>query len=169
MFQEYLKVRCRYLRIKLRGSMKNKTIKSVEMPQNAQKGMSFIEIMIVVVIMAGLVAIVGPAMFGKLDDARVKQSKIQMKGLLSGLEMYHLDNFTYPSTEQGLEALMSKPEVGIVPENWRGPYLKSKKVPKDPWGHDYSFQSDGSSISMKSLGADKAEGGDGINADIEPD
>ncbi len=147
--------------------MDSKTVDSAESEnQTAQKGMSFIEIMIVVVIMAGLVAIVGPAMFGKLDEAKIDQSRIQMKGLQSALELYHLDNSVYPATEQGLEALLSKPEVGIIPGNWRGPYLKSSKVPKDPWNHDYFFQSDGSSILMKSLGADGEEGGAGVNTDI---
>ncbi len=147
--------------------MDSKVVKTVESEiQIAQKGMSFIEIMIVVVIMAGLVAIVGPAMFGKLDDANIKQSGIQMKGIQSALELYHLDNHTYPSTEQGLEALLSKPEVGVIPENWRGPYLKGSEIPKDPWKHDYVYQSDGGSIEMKSLGADGKEDGEGINADI---
>ncbi|MBU3915155.1 type II secretion system major pseudopilin GspG [bacterium] len=147
--------------------MERKTENSVESEnQTSQRGMSFIEIMIVIVIMAGLVAIVGPDMFRKLDEAKIDESRIQMKGLLSALDLYHLDNSVYPATEQGLGALISKPEVGVIPGNWRGPYLRSSKVPKDPWNHDYFYQSDGSSVSMKSLGADGEEGGEGINADL---
>lgn len=131
-----------------------------------QTGFSFIEIMIVIVIMAGIVAIVGPTLFSRLDQAKVEQAKIQMKSLVSALDLYHLDNSTYPTTDQGLGALLTSPEVGIKPGNWRGPYLRSSLVPKDPWNHDYTYQSDGSEIVIKSLGADGEEGGDGINADI---
>ncbi len=137
--------------------------------QKDQEGFSFIEIMIVIVIMAGIVAIVGPALFSRLDEAKVDQAKIQMKSLVSALDLYHLDNSTYPSTEQGLNALLEKPELGIVPANWRGPYLRSTSVPKDPWNFDYYYQSDGSVIELKSLGADGEEGGEGINSDIKLD
>lgn len=132
-------------------------------------GFSFIEIMIVIVIMAGIVAIVGPTLFSRLDQAKIDQAKIQMKSLVSALDLYHLDNSTYPTTEQGLEALVSKPELGVVPQNWRGPYLRSSKVPKDPWNNDYFYQSDGDQIIIKSLGADGEEGGEGINSDIQLD
>jgi len=131
-----------------------------------QKGFSFIEMMIVVAIMAGLIAIVGPALFGKLDEAKIDQTRIQMKSLVSALDLYRLDNSNYPTTEQGLDALLKKPEVGNIPENWRGPYLKSSKVPKDPWSNDYSYLSDGTTLNMLSFGADRDEGGEGINADI---
>ncbi len=131
-----------------------------------QGGFSFIEIMIVIVIMAGIVAIVGPALFSRLDEAKVDQARIQMKSLVSALDLYHLDNSTYPTSEQGLNALIEKPELGVIPANWRGPYLRSSAVPKDPWNYDYDYQSDGSVIVIKSLGADGEEGGEGINADI---
>jgi len=130
------------------------------------RGFSFIEIMIVIVIMAGIIAIVGPTLFSKLDEAKIDQAKIQMKSLTAALDLYHLDNSVYPSTEQGLEALMNKPEIGIVPPNWKGPYLRGSQVPKDPWGFDYSYQSEGKSLVIKSLGADGEEGGEDINADI---
>ncbi|NQU63643.1 MAG: type II secretion system major pseudopilin GspG [SAR324 cluster bacterium] len=134
--------------------------------QNERPGFSFIEIMIVIVIMAGMIAIVGPMLFGKLDEAKVDQARIQMKSLVGALDLYHLDNSVYPSTEQGLLALIEQPTVGSIPKNWRGPYLRSAKIPKDPWENDYIYQSEGRSISMNSLGADGEEGGDGINADI---
>ena len=122
--------------------------------------------MIVIVIMAGIMAVVGPALFSKLDEAKIDQAKIQMKSITAALDLYHLDNSVYPSTEQGMEALVSKPEIGIVPAKWKGPYLRGSKVPKDPWGFEYSYQSDGKSVIIKSLGADGEEGGTDINADI---
>ncbi len=141
-------------------------IESTTENHRQEGGFSFIEIMIVVVIMAGIVAIVGPAVFEQLDKAKIDQSKIQMKSLVGALDLYYLDNSVYPTTEQGLEALITKPEVGIIPNNWRSSYLRGKKMPKDAWGHDFFYQSDGSSIDMKSFGADGQEGGEGINADI---
>lgn len=135
--------------------------------QSGQRpGFSFIEIMIVVVIMAGIVAIVGPTLFSKLDEAKIDQASIQMKSIFAALDLYHLDNSVYPSTGQGIEALLTKPSVGIIPGKWQGPYLRGSQVPKDPWGFDYFYQSDGSSVLIKSMGADGAEGGEGINKDI---
>jgi general secretion pathway protein G len=151
--------------IQVRNTMKeNQRVASLRM--SAQEGFSFIEIMIVIVIMAGIVAIVGPTLFSRLDQAKVDQAKIQMKSLVSALDLYHLDNSTYPTTDQGLTALINKPELGSIPGNWRGPYLRSSAVPKDPWNFDYAYQSDGAVIVIKSLGADGEEGGEGINSDI---
>jgi general secretion pathway protein G len=130
------------------------------------QGFSFIEIMIVIVIMAGIIAIVGPTLFSKLDEAKIDQAKIQMKSLSAALDLYHLDNSVFPSTDQGIEALISKPEIGIVPPHWKGPYLRGANIPKDPWGFDYAYLSDGKSITIKSLGADGEEGGEDSNADI---
>ena len=148
--------------------MKQALNESMEDQEN-QGGFSFIEIMIVIVIMAGIVAIVGPALFSRLDEAKVDQAKIQMKSLVSALDLYHLDNSTYPTSEQGLDALLQKPELGVTPPNWRGPYLRSSTIPKDPWNFNYFYQSDGDIIVLKCLGADGEEGGEGINADIDLD
>ncbi len=134
-----------------------------------QEGFSMIEIMIVIVIMAGIAAIIGPTLFSRLDQAKIDQAKIQMKSLVSAMDFYHLDNAEFPSSDQGLDALMNKPSVGEIPSNWRGPYLRSSAVPKDPWNHDYFYQSDGNTVVIKSLGADGQEGGEGINSDIVPD
>jgi len=131
-----------------------------------QPGFSFIEILIVIVIMAGIAALVGPALFSKLDEAKVDQAKIQMKNLAGALELYRLDNSGYPSTEQSLQSLIKRPNVGRIPQNWRGPYLNSKAVPKDPWGGDYAYRSGGSSFELKCLGADLAPGGEELDADI---
>lgn len=134
--------------------------------QSAHKGFSFLEIMIIIVIMAGIAAIVGPSLFQKLDEAKIDQARIQMKSISAALDLYHLDNSTFPTTEQGLEAMMSKPEIGRIPNNWRGPYLKGSSVPKDPWSRDYVYISNGTSIELTSLGADGEEGGEGSSADI---
>lgn len=149
--------------------MKKNICRAEQQHAGSQEGFSFIEILIVIVIMAGIIAIVGPELFSRLDDAKIDQAKIQMKGLENALDLYHLDNSSYPTTEQGLESLMVQPEVGIVPENWRGPYLRSSNLPKDPWNRDYVYQSDGGNIVLKSLGADGQEGGEGVNADILSD
>ena len=145
----------------------NMAIESEELStKKPNQGFSFIEIMIVIVIMAGIIAIVGPTLFSKLDEAKIDQAKIQMKSLSAALDLYHLDNSVFPSTDQGIEALISKPEIGIVPPHWKGPYLRGAKIPKDPWGFDYAYLSDGKSITIKSLGADGEEGGEDSNAVI---
>ncbi|OGG97014.1 MAG: type II secretion system protein GspG [Candidatus Lambdaproteobacteria bacterium RIFOXYD2_FULL_50_16] len=131
-----------------------------------QRGFSFIEIMIVIVLMAGIAAFVGPALFSKLDDAKVDQAKIQMKSLAGSLELYRLDNSRYPDSEQGLAALMAKPSLGRIPESWRGPYLNAKSLPKDPWERDYVYNSDGSNFDLMSLGADGEPGGQDRDQDI---
>src|SRR3989339_354171 len=129
-------------------------------------GFSFIEILIVIVIMAGIAALVGPALFSKLDESKVDQAKIQMKNLAGALELYRLDNSGYPSSEQGLAALIQKPTLGMVPQNWRGPYLNSKSLPTDPWGGDYAYLSDGTAFELKCLGSDRVVGGEGDAQDL---
>lgn len=141
------------------------TSTSDEQDVKKQAGFSFMEIMIVIILMAGIAAIAVPAFFGKLDEANIKTANIQMKSLGSALDFYHLDNSSYPTTEQGLEALISKPEVGKVPKNWKGPYLNSE-IPKDPWNNDYAYRSTGGSYQIISFGADGEEGGEEVNADI---
>ncbi len=146
--------------------MKIKNLETIKAKRN-QDGFSFIEILIVVAIMALLIAVAGPELLSRLDTAKTDQAKIQMKSLKSALELYRLDNSVFPSSDQGLQSLVSKPDLGIVPNNWRGPYLTSKNVPKDPWENSYYYRSDGGTFVIKSLGADGQEGGDGLNADIE--
>jgi general secretion pathway protein G len=132
-------------------------------------GFTLIEIMVVIVILAMLAALVGPKLMGRTDDAKVKTTGIQLKGLESALKLYKLDNGSYPSTEQGLGALVSKPTVGVIPKSYKdGGYLESKVVPKDAWGNDYLYVSPGEhgDYDLFSYGADGAKGGDGKNADI---
>jgi general secretion pathway protein G len=136
---------------------------------NNRGGFTLIEIMVVIVILAMLAALVGPKLMGRTDDAKIKTTGIQLKGLESALKLYKLDNGAYPSTEQGLGALVAKPTVGVIPKSYKdGGYLDSKTVPKDAWGNDYLYVSPGEhgDYDLFSYGSDGAKGGDGKNADI---
>lgn len=131
-----------------------------------QKGFTLLEIIVVVAIIAILAAYIAPKVAGRVDDARISKAKSDIRVLESSLELYKLDNFVYPSTEQGLSALVNKPSGDNV-KNWReGGYIK--KLNKDPWGNEYRYQYPGSNseFDVFSLGADAAVGGEGEAADI---
>ena len=133
------------------------------------RGFTLIEIMIVVVILALLAALVGPKILGRSDDAKIADAKVQIRNIESALKLYKLDNGVYPTTDQGLLALVEKPAAGQIPKNYReGGYLESKSVPKDPWKNDFVYLSPGEhgDYDLCSYGADGARGGEGINADI---
>ena len=132
----------------------------------SQKGLTFIEVMIVIILLAGIAALVGPAMFGKVDEAKVKQARIQIESLGSSLELYRMDNSSFPDEDQGLEALIQQPEMGRETPNWRGPYLRAKTIPMDPWGFPYEYYTEGGKFVIRSLGSDQAEGGEGLDEDI---
>lgn len=132
-----------------------------------QKGFTLIEIMVVMVILALLVAAVAPQILGRTDQARVTIAKQDIRTLANALDMYRLDNHTYPSTEQGLQALIERPQGFPEPKNWnRDGYVKS--LPKDPWGNDYQYISPGVNgpYDLYSFGADGKEGGEDADADI---
>lgn len=136
---------------------------------NNRHGFTLIEIMVVIVILALLAALVGPKLMGRTDDAKITDAKVQIKNMETALKLYKLDNGSFPATEQGLGALVSKPTVGLIPKNFKeGGYLESKKVPKDPWGNEYLYVSPGEhgDYDLFSYGADGAKGGEGKNADI---
>ena len=136
---------------------------------NNRKGFTLIEIMVVIVILALLAALVGPKLMGRTDDAKVTDARVQIKNIETALKLYKLDTGTYPSTEQGLGALVAKPTVGVIPKNYKDEgYLESKKVPKDPWSNDYLYISPGEhgDYDLYSFGADGVKGGEGKNADI---
>lgn len=132
-----------------------------------QRGFTLIEIMVVVVILGILAALVVPQVMNRPDQAKVTVAKGDIKAIAAALDMYKLDNFNYPSTQQGLNALVEKPSGSPQPRNWnRDGYLK--RVPKDPWGNDYQYLSPGTQgpFDLYSLGADGKQGGNDLNADI---
>ena len=130
------------------------------------RGFTLLEIIVVVAIIAILAAYIAPKVAGRVDDARISKAKSDIRVLESSLELYKLDNFVYPSGEQGLDALVNKPS-GEGTRNWReGGYIK--KLNKDPWGNPYQYQYPGSNgeFDVFSLGSDAAVGGEGEAADI---
>jgi general secretion pathway protein G len=136
---------------------------------NNTKGFTLIEIMVVIVILALLAALVGPKLMGRTDDAKITDARVQIKNIETALKLYKLDSGTYPTTEQGLDALVTKPTVGVIPKGYKDEgYLESKKIPKDPWGNDYLYVSPGEhgDYDLFSYGFDGAKGGEGKNADI---
>ena len=130
------------------------------------QGFTLLEIIVVVAIIAILAAYIAPKVTGRVDDARIAKAKSDIRVLESSLELYKLDNFVYPSSDQGLEALVNKPS-GSNTRNWRdGGYIK--KLAKDPWGNEYRYVYPGSNgeFDVSSLGADAAAGGADEAADI---
>ncbi len=130
-------------------------------------GFTLIEIMVVIVILGILAALVVPKIMSRPDEARIVAAKQDINSLIQALKLYRLDNQRYPSTDQGLQALVQKPTVNPIPTNWKsGGYVD--RLPKDPWGYDYQYLSPGlkGEIDVFSLGADNAPGGEGNNADI---
>jgi general secretion pathway protein G len=132
----------------------------------AARGFTLIEILVVVVILGILAAIVVPRVMERPGEARVTRARQDIQGIVTALSMYKLDNYAYPSTEQGLDALVTKPSGQPDAPNWKGPYLEH--APKDPWGHPYQYAQPGQhgSIDVYSLGADGKPGGDGEAADV---
>ena len=132
-----------------------------------ERGFTFIEIMVVVAILAILAALVVPRIMGRTDDAKRTAAKVQIRNIEGALQLYKLDNGVYPSTEQGMKALVEKPSVGVVPKKWKlGGYLP--KLPEDPWGNPYKYLSPSQKgdYEIISLGTDGEAGGEGVNADI---
>ena len=130
------------------------------------RGFTLIEVLVVVAILGILAAIVVPRIMDRPDEARRVAAKADIGGIVQALKIYRLDNGAYPSTEQGLLALVQKPTTNPVPANWTKPYLD--RLPKDPWGGDYQYLNPGvkGEIDVFSLGADHARGGEGNAADI---
>jgi general secretion pathway protein G len=132
-----------------------------------QNGFTLIEIMVVVVILGILAALVVPKIMGRPDEARVVAARQDIATLMQALKLYKLDNIAYPTTEQGLQALVVKPGSAPIPPNWKsGGYID--RLPKDPWGHEFQYLNPGlhGEIDVFSLGADGAPGGEGNDGDI---
>ena len=135
------------------------------MQKHKQHGFTLIEIMVVVVILGILATLVVPKIMGRPDEARLVKAKQDILALESALKLYKLDNFSYPNTEQGLEALVNQPTATLT--HWKdGGYLD--RLPKDPWGTPYQYLSPGvkGNIDIYSLGADALPNGENLNADI---
>lgn len=131
------------------------------------KGFTLIEIMVVVVILGILAALVVPRVMSRPDEAKIIAARQDISSLTQALKLYRLDNNVYPTTDQGLQSLVTKPSAPPIPPNWKtGGYVE--RLPKDPWGYDYQYLNPGlrGEIDVFSLGADGAPGGEGNNADI---
>lgn len=134
---------------------------------SVQRGFTIIEVLVVVVILGILAGLLVPRIMDAPDKARVVEAKTNINAIMGALKMYRLENGVYPSADQGLLALVKKPETGEIPRNWKsGGYLE--RLPKDPWGRDYQYLNPGiqGEIDVASFGADGAPGGEGYNADI---
>ena len=134
-----------------------------------KKGFTLIELMVVIVILGILAGLIVPRIMGRPDEARRAKARIQIESLETALKLYKLDNGNYPSTEQGLNALVEPPTVGTPVKNWRqGGYLEKGKVPKDPWDNDFVYISPGAhgDFDLISRGADGEPDGEGKNKDI---
>ncbi len=139
--------------------------------RRSQGGFTLIELMVVIVIIGILAAYIAPRFIGQTEKAKVSEAKAQIRSFEIALKMFRLDNGFYPSTEQGLESLVTQPTTGRIPEKYnKGGYLESARIPDDPWGNPYIYTSPGShgfDYEIVSLGADGLEGGEDENADIE--
>ncbi len=136
---------------------------------NSRSGFTLIELMVVIVIIAILAAFVTPKLLHRVDEARITEARIQIKNIETSLRLFKADNGFYPSTEQGLQSLITQPEIGQIPDNFRpGGYMEKRTLPRDPWDRQYLYISPGmeGDYDIISYGADGRQGGDKYDADI---
>ncbi|GAB6909457.1 pseudopilin, cryptic, general secretion pathway [Desulfosarcina cetonica] len=136
---------------------------------NNRRGFTLIELMVVIVILGILAGLIVPRIMSRPEQAKRVKARMQIESISTALKLYKLDNGAYPTTEQGLQALVESPSSGNVPKNWRkGGYLEKGKVPSDPWSNDFVYLSPGThdDFDIISYGADGAAGGEDNNADI---
>jgi len=138
------------------------------MQQNSRNAFSLIELMIVIVILGLLAAMIMPSLTSKGEEAKRNLVCVQMKSIYNGaLDMFKINNSLYPSTEEGLEALVSNPDEEKYPSYSTSGYFKDSKMPKDSWGNDFIYINDDGNVELISLGADRKEGGKDDSADIK--
>jgi general secretion pathway protein G len=131
-----------------------------------RSGFTLLEMMVVIVILTLVATLVAPKILGRTEQARRTKAIADMKAIEQALNLYVMDSGRYPTTEQGLDALVRKPDQGPVPRSWNADgYLQ--RVPSDPWGHPYLYVADGNRFTLRSLGADGVEGGEGKFADLD--
>ena len=138
--------------------------------RRGRDGFTLLEIIVVVIILSLLAGLIVPRFLSEPEKAKVAKARMQIVNLESALKMFKLDNGFYPTTEQGLTALVETPSAGKRADNWRkGGYLERKKVPRDPWGNDFIYKcpGDNGDFDLVSLGADGEEGGEEQNSDIK--
>lgn len=134
--------------------------------RHRSRGFTLVELLVVLAILGLLAGVVGPSVMRSLGAAKPKTAKVQVEDLSATLDIYRLEVGRYPSTQEGLTALVQAPAGA---QNWNGPYLKKTTVPKDPWGNDYQYRSpgqNGGGFDLYSLGSDGQDGGDGDAKDI---
>jgi general secretion pathway protein G len=135
------------------------------MNKHKQTGFTLLELLVVLGIIAMLAGLVGPAVMKHMGESKIKAAKVQIEDLAQTLDMYKLDVGSYPTSEQGLNALIESPDGA---QRWNGPYLRKSKVPLDPWNNEYKYNSPGEhgKFDIVSLGADGKEGGEGEDKDL---
>ena len=138
--------------------------------KKSEQGYTLLEVVAVLTLMAALLTLVTPNIIRELKKGQVKAARAQVQSLKNVLNSYYMDNSCYPTTEQGLKALVEKPTIPPVPETWDGPYLEDKNIPRDPWGEELRYTCPGlhnpDRYDLYSYGSDKKEGGEGNDADI---
>ncbi len=140
-------------------------VRCAKRDRKSESGFTLVELLVVLVILVLLASVVGPQVIGYLGSSKAKTAKVQIEALSASLELYRLDNGSYPSSSEGLKALVEQP---ASKPNWSGPYLRKKKVPPDPWGNDYFYRYPGkqAEFDLYSYGADEKEGGTADASDI---
>ena len=143
--------------------------KRVLLQNTDDRGFTLIELMVVIVILGILAGLIVPRIMGRPEEAKRLKARMQIESFETALKLFNLDNGFYPDTEQGLQALVEKPDSGRIPKNWKnGGYFEKGRLPKDPWHNDFIYLSPGvhGDFDISSYGADGVPGGEGKNSDI---
>jgi general secretion pathway protein G len=164
-FQRAKFQRAKFQRAEFQKTRLSRVFSSMRLKRSRSAGFTLIEIMVVVVILGILGALIVPNIIGRPDEARVTAARADIQTIGNALELYRLDNGSYPSNDQGLSALVEEPSGYPEPRNW-SPDGYLKKLPQDPWGEPFMYYSEDRTMDIYSFGADRKEGGEGIDADL---